>query len=865
MTDPAGALTRSVRTIGVVASVAIVVAAITRAVATNYYGWMAYDGMASIAAGSARGADRDRMMTNLVASLGTLALAGVLLLVAAAVFLTWLYRARVNSEAISPATPQPARGWTVGGWFVPVANLVLAPMIVMAVSRASSPSRHDRSTGLVAGWWLAFLASWSVALIAGQYRDQGKAARSLDPYLTAAVLNTVESVLILASAGLLAAIILRISRWQEDQLGAPDRTDPGAGAALPPADRRSDPLVAAGFVGWLAVVAGVVRRSFGKLALLYLVGLAVALFLLVGVGSLFDDSGAGTGYDSSTGLYWESGNLGASVVLRLVLLFLALPAEVLIVGAACFVVIRQAAGRSAGLGDALRFAAGRVWPATGWTAVAFVAYFAGVVLLVLPGLYVLIAMCVLPGVLFVGRGHLGRAFSLVSRHFPVALGRALCVGLPGLVYLLLTMVVLQAAGVGSGTAVGVTLELVIGLPLGVYWFAATTATYAELRGREHPGTTARTLADEMLGERTTADTVSVSTLPPAAAPPAVGGGARRPVRMAGTTATMLIVLAAVTWLATAILNTTAGPGVATTVAQVISLIGYVGAIVMFLIWLTRARANAERAVPGSQRLSAGWAVGGWFVPVANLVLPFRAVSDLWRASCPARGATLVVAWWAVFVTAYVCSISALVVSSGPAASVLSVLDGLLTVVAAGLIAVVIAQVSTAQEPRPPAGSPADVRTRRLVAGFLAVMVVLAATLTVLLGADLPARLGSGAAGAPAASGYGPAGRWVGTYHCYQGETDLELEITDTGRGDLEAVFRFGVDSAMPAMRSGSFRMRGNTDGTKVWLTGAAWIDRPPGYQMVDLIGRLGADRPSTTLSGTVSGSGCTFFQLTRQP
>jgi hypothetical protein len=54
------------------------------------------------------------------------------------------------------------------------------------------------------------------------------------------------------------------------------------------------------------------------------------------------------------------------------------------------------------------------------------------------------------------------------------------------------------------------------------------------------------------------------------------------------------------------------------------------------------------------RFSPGWAVGWWFIPFANLVMPYLTVRELWKASdanagaidWKARGGAAIVAlWW----------------------------------------------------------------------------------------------------------------------------------------------------------------------------------------------------------------------------
>jgi len=76
--------------------------------------------------------------------------------------------------------------------------------------------------------------------------------------------------------------------------------------------------------------------------------------------------------------------------------------------------------------------------------------------------------------------------------------------------------------------------------------------------------------------------------------------------------------------------------------------------VTFLVWLWRARINAESlGDPDIQRRTRAWVVASWITPVVNLWYPFQIVSDIWQASSPRRPAagTLVKAWWAGFVLA----------------------------------------------------------------------------------------------------------------------------------------------------------------------------------------------------------------------
>ncbi|MFZ3497008.1 DUF4328 domain-containing protein [Streptomyces sp. 5.8] len=84
-------------------------------------------------------------------------------------------------------------------------------------------------------------------------------------------------------------------------------------------------------------------------------------------------------------------------------------------------------------------------------------------------------------------------------------------------------------------------------------------------------------------------------------------------------------------------------------------------LVVFLIWFHRVRLNGQVFRPDGFSQSAGWAIGGWFVPIANFVVPYRVARETWEASAqnapdgsfrPASGAP-VTAWWVVFAFSWV--------------------------------------------------------------------------------------------------------------------------------------------------------------------------------------------------------------------
>ncbi|MCJ7673337.1 MAG: DUF4328 domain-containing protein [Acidimicrobiia bacterium] len=52
----------------------------------------------------------------------------------------------------------------------------------------------------------------------------------------------------------------------------------------------------------------------------------------------------------------------------------------------------------------------------------------------------------------------------------------------------------------------------------------------------------------------------------------------------------------------------------------------------FITWLWRAAKNQQVLGREPERLGSGWAIGGWFIPLANFVIPVLVVQDLWRGS-----------------------------------------------------------------------------------------------------------------------------------------------------------------------------------------------------------------------------------------
>jgi Domain of unknown function (DUF4328) len=82
-------------------------------------------------------------------------------------------------------------------------------------------------------------------------------------------------------------------------------------------------------------------------------------------------------------------------------------------------------------------------------------------------------------------------------------------------------------------------------------------------------------------------------------------------------------------------------------------------VVLFIIWFWRAAKNNQALGRLNPRFRPGWAIGCWFVPLANLVLPVLVAQELWKGSESTRprgdpawreepSSPLVWSWWGLY-------------------------------------------------------------------------------------------------------------------------------------------------------------------------------------------------------------------------
>lgn len=124
------------------------------------------------------------------------------------VFMCWFWAARSNAEAYVPGEGRMSVGWSIGGWFIPLANLVIPCIVARDVYRGTMFGRQDKrqmSGGLITGWWWAsYVVSWALMLrVSSASSDARDAENNGFSYL--------EAMLKLTDAGLVALPVLAVS------------------------------------------------------------------------------------------------------------------------------------------------------------------------------------------------------------------------------------------------------------------------------------------------------------------------------------------------------------------------------------------------------------------------------------------------------------------------------------------------------------------------------------------------------------------------------------------------------------------------------------------------------------------------------
>lgn len=131
--------------------------------------------------------------------------------VAGVLFMVWMGRARLNSDEItSKHQHRYANMWVYLGWFIPFGNLVIPFVVMQDIWRGSDRTRpmvglqKRPKSGLVTAWWIFYIASNALGVLAGR--------AAWEDY---ALLSSISAAGLVVAAVLAAQMIKQVNAMQE--------------------------------------------------------------------------------------------------------------------------------------------------------------------------------------------------------------------------------------------------------------------------------------------------------------------------------------------------------------------------------------------------------------------------------------------------------------------------------------------------------------------------------------------------------------------------------------------------------------------------------------------------------------------------
>jgi len=141
----------------------------------------------------------------------------------AVAFIVWLYRARKNLVTWGIQGLKWGPGWAIGGWFIPIANLVIPKLVVDTVWSGSKLPPAERmarrsSSGLIWSWWLCLLIGNFMTNVAARRRfTRDDTVAEIVGY------NAPSTALMVVAAILAIVLVRRITSMQGQRQAALDQ------------------------------------------------------------------------------------------------------------------------------------------------------------------------------------------------------------------------------------------------------------------------------------------------------------------------------------------------------------------------------------------------------------------------------------------------------------------------------------------------------------------------------------------------------------------------------------------------------------------------------------------------------------------
>ncbi|KAF0647477.1 MULTISPECIES: DUF4328 domain-containing protein [Streptomyces] len=150
------------------------------------------------------------------------------LLATAVVFVVWFHRARVNADVLGPAEQRRGRGWAIGSWFIPIANLWIPRQVAGDIWDASEPGGHRTSRAVLNTWWALWVSAALLGRVAARMWDR---AEEIESIRQGAAALAATGVVDLASAVAALVFVRRLTAMQHAKAaaGPPAQPVPAAG------------------------------------------------------------------------------------------------------------------------------------------------------------------------------------------------------------------------------------------------------------------------------------------------------------------------------------------------------------------------------------------------------------------------------------------------------------------------------------------------------------------------------------------------------------------------------------------------------------------------------------------------------------
>jgi hypothetical protein len=149
------------------------------------------------------------------------------------IFIVWFHRAYGNLGVLGVDRPRRGRGWAIGAWFIPIANMFIPKQMANDVWRAGDPGFRQgdpdwqaRPVAPLLHWWWAFWLSSSMATVIAGNLQSG--AETFEAFRPGVVADAASQVLGILGALAAIAVITRATNRQETRARALD----AAGAAM---------------------------------------------------------------------------------------------------------------------------------------------------------------------------------------------------------------------------------------------------------------------------------------------------------------------------------------------------------------------------------------------------------------------------------------------------------------------------------------------------------------------------------------------------------------------------------------------------------------------------------------------------------